>query len=232
MGLSLTTQWTLVASGLMAHADEVMSGEECEHLMTLVDEEVDGDDYAQWLAIVSDPEQLQGLLQELTLPPAETHRQILEGAWLMAVVDGERAQSEHDALERIATRLGVDTKQLDAWRDAWNEAQHGNAGLAAAALAHVLGGGDAVATEQASAVKGWVQDLPTTHEHREQLAETVMQAQELAPLERELSALSPAARRDLLRRLATMSLDEAATERWRKVGHAAGLGDDELDALS
>ena len=59
MALSLTTQWTLVASGLVAHADHVLSGEECERLMALVDEEVDGDGYAQWMSIISDRERLE-----------------------------------------------------------------------------------------------------------------------------------------------------------------------------
>ncbi|MCX4243439.1 hypothetical protein [Paraliomyxa miuraensis] len=232
MALSLTSQWILLASGLMAHADDVMAGEECERLMTLVDEEVDGDDYAHWLAIVSDPARLADALQGLPLPPADSHPQILESAWLMAVVDGERAQAEVETLGRIAARLGVEHAQLETWREAWTKAQHANAELAAGALAYVLGGGADVPAAHASAVRGFVDELPTTHEHREQLADVGTRGHELTALESGLRAMAVGLRRDLLGRISALDLDDEASERWRAVARAAGLGDDDLGGPS
>lgn len=241
MSLSVTSQWTLVASGLMAHADRVMSGEECERLMALVDEEIDaatdGDDYAHWLAVVSDAQRLEAALEQLPPPPADRHRAILETAWLMAAVDGERAPSELAALERLAVRLGVEPPQLASWREAWTQAQEAHAELATAALAFVLGGGGAVDGADARRVEAFVHGLPTTHEHRAALASTGMGAQALDGLERRLRALGEAQRRDVLRRVAAASEDasegdDVARERWQALGRAAGLSADELSALA
>lgn len=232
MALSLTTQWTLVASGLVAHADHVLSGEECERLMALVDEEVDGDAYAQWMSIVSDRERLDTMLAGLSLPPSESHRQILEDAWLMSVVDGERVEAEIDALRRIAERLKVEPKQLDAWREAWSTAQHAYAETAVAALAHVLGGEGPALPEDAGTVERFVHSLPTTHEHRAKLVVAGLRAHAAATVQRRLRTLTRTQRRDLVRRLATAAVGAAraedAHERWRALGHELGLTDEEL----
>lgn len=231
MALSLTTQWTLVASGLVAHADHVLSGEECERLMALVDEEVDGDAYAQWMSIVSDRERLETMLEGLSPPPAESPRQILEDAWLMAVVDGERVEAEIDALRKIAARLKVETKQLDAWREAWSTAQHVYAETAVAALAHVLGGGSALPEDDGS-LERFVHSLPTTHEHRAKLVAAGLRPQAAEAVQRRLRALGRPQRRDLVRRLATAAVGAAraddAHERWRALGRDLGLSDEEL----
>jgi hypothetical protein len=235
MALSLTTQWTLVASGLVAHADHVLSGEECERLMALVDEEVDGDGYAQWVSIVSDRERLETMLVELPLPPAESHRQILEDAWLMAVVDGERVEVEIDALRRIAARLGVVPKQLDSWRDAWSAAQHAYAETAVALLGHVLGGGEPPLPEDDGVLERFVHGLPTTHEHRAKLLAAGLGPQAKGEVERRVRALPRSQRRDLVRRLAGSAASAAqdeARERWRSLGRDLGVSDEELERFA
>jgi uncharacterized tellurite resistance protein B-like protein len=236
MALSLTTQWTLVASGLMAHADQVMSGEECERLMALVDEEVDGDDYAQWIGLMSEPERLAAMLEELSSPPPATHRQILEEAWLMAVVDGERADVEIETLQRVAARLGVDPMQLDFWREAWSAAQHAYAETAAATLSYVLGGGAPVSPSDAGVIENLVHELPTTHEHRTQLVAVGLAPHDHDAVERQLRATARPQRRDLVRRLATAvgnaTREAEARERWRALGRGLGLTDEELDRFA
>lgn len=232
MALSLTTQWTLVASGLMAHADHVLAGEECERLMALVDEEVDGDAYAEWMAVVSDPARLSTLLASLAAPPAISHRQILEDAWLMAVVDGERCNAEIEALRRIAERLQVETAELDAWREAWTAAQHAQAEAAMAALAHVLGDAASRATDE-GVVEAFVHELPTTHDHRAQLLATGLVVPTPAELQRRLRPLTRSQRRDLGRRLVGMARsDDAARGRWRTLAAELGLADEELARLA
>lgn len=232
MALSLTTQWTLVASGLVAHADHVLSGEECERLMALVDEEVDGDGYAQWMSIVSDRERLETMLAELSPPPPESHRQILEDAWLMAVVDGERVEAEIDVLRRVAGRLQVAATQLDSWREAWSAAQHAYAETAMAALSHVLGGGPAL-PEDDGVIERFVHSLPTTHEHRAKLVGGGLVPQAPNDLHWRLQALARSQRRDVVRRLASAvtsaTRQDEAHERWRALGRELGLSDAELD---
>jgi Tellurite resistance protein TerB len=236
MALSITTQWTLVASGLMAHADQVMSGPECERLMALVDEAADGDDYAQWMSIISEPPRLKAMLDELPLPPPDSRRKILEDAWLMAVVDGQRVAAEVAVLERIAAQFEVEPVQLEFWREAWTTAQHAQAAAATAALGYVLGGGAPVLPEDESVVDAFVHALPTTNEHRGQLVAAGLVPQTLDDVERRLRALGRPQRRDLVRRLAGAVADarraDDARERWRALGHDLGLSDEELDRLA
>ena len=41
------------------------------------------------------------------MPATERHREVLEAAWTMAMVDGERAEAESQVLAGLAARLGV-----------------------------------------------------------------------------------------------------------------------------
>src|SRR5687768_255247 len=86
MALSPTSQWTLVACGVMAHADGVLDGEECDRLLAMVEDEADGEEYSDWLAALGDAKRLDQLLEELPPAPAEDHREILENAWTLAIV--------------------------------------------------------------------------------------------------------------------------------------------------
>jgi hypothetical protein len=234
MALSSTTQWTLVASGLVAHADHVLSGEECERLMTLIDEEVDGDGYAQWMSIISDRERLATTLEGLPPPPPESHRQILEDAWLMAVVDGERVEAELEVLRRIAQRLQVGASQLDAWREEWSTAQHAYAETSMAALSHVLGGPSL--PEDDGVIERFVHSLPTTHEHRAKLVAAGLEQQAPGDLQGRLHALARSQRRDVVRRLASAAASatrrDEAHERWRALGRDLGLSSEELDRFA
>ncbi|MCA9709894.1 MAG: TerB family tellurite resistance protein [Myxococcales bacterium] len=235
MALSLQTQWTLVASGLVAHADHVLAGEECERLMALVDQEVDGDEYAQWMAAISDPDQLRTMLVGLAVPPPETHREILEEAWLMAVVDGERADEELDALRRVAERLGVESMQLDFWREAWTTAQQRYADDAVAVLGWVLGGGGPVLADDQATVDDFVHALPTTHEHRETLRAAGRVPQDRDGVDRRVHGLGKPQRRDLLRRLVEAipgaARPDDARDRWQALAEAMGLSSEELERL-
>ena len=128
MALSLESQWTVVACGVMAHADGVLDGEECDLLLAMVEGEADAEEYSAWLSTISDRPRLEEMLTQLTAPPEPTHREILETAWTVAVVDGERTAPEEEALTRITladlispaagrivrlASLGVDTRELD-----------------------------------------------------------------------------------------------------------------------
>lgn len=233
MAIPVQTQWTLVASGLVAHADHVLAGEECDRLMTMVEQEVDGDEYAEWMAAIGDPERLEALFEQLDQAPSDCHREILEEAWLIAVVDGERADEELEALRRVADRLGVAPKQLDGWREAWNSAQHGYAEVATAALAWVLGDGEPVAAADHGVVDQFVHALFTTHEHREALATAGRAAASGDDVERRARQMGKPPRRDLLRRIAEVvgeaNAPDGARDRYHRLATALDLpvGDDD-----
>jgi hypothetical protein len=190
MAISLTSKWRLVASGLVAHADEVLDGEECDRLMAMVDQEVDGDEYSSWLTAVGDPKRLRELMGELDVPPPEDHRAIVEHAWNMSIVDGERCEAENAVIEELAQRLGVDPMQLDFWRDAWAAAEHDTAQLVAAALGWVLGGGDTSPATNVARIRNVVMGLPTTEDHRETLVGLATSAQSREDVVRRLSTLT------------------------------------------
>lgn len=236
MPVSLQTQWTLVASGLVAHADHVLTGEECERLMAMVDAEVDGDEYGEWMAAIGDADALTAWLAKLELPPADTHRQILEDAWLMAVVDGERAEEEAAVLAEIATKLGVESVQLEFWRDAWTQAQSTYANAATTALRWILGAGEPPSDADKGVIGDFIAALPTTHDHHEALQTEATQAQPSDGAEQCLRALSNTQRRDVLRRLissARQSHDgEGAIARWKALASAARVSDEEIEHMA
>jgi len=227
MALSLKSQWKLVAAGLMAHADDVMAGEECERLMDLVEAEVDGDDYADWLAVVSSPDKLQALFDSLGALPAEDHRPVLEEAWHMALVDGVRHEKEVEMLGTLGERLGVESVQLEFWREAWTQAQSDRAETTVRALSTLVGDGDAGVMESV------LFELPTTVEHRAALQAIAELPQAREDVVRRMAALPKTLRRDVLRRLGGAVGDIAAPDaaaQLRALAAEAGCTAAEIEA--
>lgn len=227
MALSLPNQWTLVACGVIAHADGVLDGEECDRLMSMVEQEVDGEEYSSWMAIISDPRRLDELLEGLEPPPAQTHREILEQAWVVSIVDGERTQPEEEALQRVAKRLGVEPMQLDFWRQAWSQAQDTFAEATARTLAAVIGAEGTIATEDRKLMQEIIWRLPTSHEQRDELGVLAAVSQPLEQVVASLDALPMQRRAWLLKLIApavAASTDPDATrERFVDIAQRVGF---------
>ncbi len=236
MSLSAETEWVIVVSGLIAHADGVLDGEECDRLLGVLDEEeVDGETYSEWLAVVGDAEALQQKLEELPKPPEDRHRDLLEQAWQMAMVDGERCDAEVAALERIAGRLGVPSVQLEFWREAWTSNEQKFSEQAARSAAGVLGGGGPVHVDDRVLFSSLIDLLPTTNEHREELRATSVMSQDLDDLARELNAQTRKVRIRLLRLLAPLvvesTVEDQARERYFALAAGAGIGRGVVETL-
>lgn len=233
MALALQSQWTLVAAGLMAHADRVLAGEECERLMLLVEQGTGDDEYARWLAAVSDPARLAEIAEALPAPPADSRRAILEEAWLMAVVDGERVQAETAMLETLGQRFSIEPVQLEYWREAWTSAQHDRAEATARLLGVALGDGAPVLPEHRRLVETLALSLPTTAEHREALARIAAAPIDEADVVRRLGALSRPGRRDAAARALAVLADQedlaGARARIRAVAVASGIAESEIE---
>ncbi|MCA9699376.1 MAG: hypothetical protein KC431_17760, partial [Myxococcales bacterium] len=90
MPVSPEIEWILIACGLIAHADGHLDGNEVERLMSMVDDQIPADEYADWLDLLGDREALEARYAALPEPPASQHRSLLEEAWTMAMVDGTR----------------------------------------------------------------------------------------------------------------------------------------------
>ena len=216
MSISADTMWILVTSGLIAHADGVLDGAECELLLAIIEEEAGPEEYSEWLGTIGDKEGLERLLEGLPTPEPEKHRDLLAAAWSMALVDGERCDAEVAVLESIAGRLGVESVQLEFWREAWTAGEREFAAAAADSMAMVLGGDGPVFPSDRGAVKEAVEHLPTTEAHREELL---------------ASAAVPALRgEDVARRLAGMP-SQRRLQVMRLIAPLAGESDRKAEAI-
>ncbi|MFO7562133.1 MAG: TerB family tellurite resistance protein [Enhygromyxa sp.] len=230
MAVSPETEWILVACGLIAHADGVLDGNEAERLMAMVDDRIPEDVYPEWLSVIGNRAELEARYAALPEPPAEQHRALLEEAWSMAMVDGDRNTEELLVLTRIAERLGVDPIQLEFWREAWtrNEQEFSN-GVAELAT-WVLGGGEALYEDDLSPFLDLVERLPTTQDERDRLgAFATAPPSDAEALGRALAAM-PRSRRiqafGLVASLVGSSVDaEQARARFVELGRVAGLHD-------
>ena len=229
MPVAPETEWILVACGLIAHADGTLDGNEAERLMAMVDDRIAEDDYAEWLSVIGDRAELEARYARLPDPPAEQHRNLLEEAWAMAMVDGSRNVDELLVLTRIAERLGVEPLQLEFWREAWtHNEQEFASGVAELAVA-VLGGGERLYEDDLSPVLDLIERLPTSAEERERLAGfATAPPSDVDALARRLAGM-PRSRRvqafALVAPLADAGVDERARGRFVDIGRTAGLID-------
>lgn len=228
MPVSPETQWVLVACGLIAHADGEIDGNEAERLMAMVDEKIPADDYADWLGWIGDRAKLEEFYATLPDPPPEQHRNLLEEAWTMAMVDGSRNTDELLVLARLADRLGVEPMQLEFWREAWTQAEREFALLTVQAGAWSLAGGEPLFEADHSPFLDLVERVPTSHEERDQLR-SLAQAPSFdrAALGRELAAMAKPKRVRLFKLVGPLIRDaaapDAALERFRLLANDAGL---------
>jgi uncharacterized tellurite resistance protein B-like protein len=232
MALDPVKQWTLICSGLVAHADGVLDGSECERLMGLLEsaEDVDGEEYGAWMAAIGSPARLEELLEVLEPPSAEHHRELLEGAWVMAIVDGVRTPEESAMIERLADRMGVEPVQLEFWRDAWAVAEREFAEAVAAVLGYVLGGGALVDERERAAVRDTMWATPCEQALRDQLVARAMAPMSRDDAAKELSDLARSRRTAALQRsvdaVGRAADPEAAKARLMDLAWAASVNTD------
>ncbi|HLT40351.1 MAG TPA: TerB family tellurite resistance protein [Enhygromyxa sp.] len=230
MAVSPETEWILVACGLIAHADGVLDGNEAERLMAMIDDRIPEDDYAEWLSVISNRPELEARYAALPDPPPEQHRALLEEAWSMAMVDGDRNTEELLVLTKIAERLGVDPIQLEFWREAWTRNEREFAQCVAELAALVLGGGQSLYEDDLSPFLDLVERLPTSQDERERLGGLATSPpSDGEALARALAAM-PRGRRiqafNLVAPLVSSSVEfEQSRPRFVEIGRTAGLLD-------
>ena len=227
MALSLESQWTVVACGVMAHADGVLDGEECDLLLAMVEGEADAEEYSAWLSTISDRARLEEMLEQLPSPAESAHREILETAWTVAVADGVRTEAEQEALGRIATRLGVEGVQLEFWRDAWTEGQHALAELVTDAACVVLAADAPADSAARTVIRELVRTVPTTDDHREELVGATAIPKNAEDIGRRLRGIPKRRRQWVIKTLAGVPAKaqrrEDAQRRLMELGASGGL---------
>ncbi len=119
MPLSLEEEWTVVASGLIAHADEILERGEWDTILSFLGDSLSVEERETWLEVLAD----QGLLEDryaaLVDPPAEFVDELLRRCWRVALADGEGSDIEESVHDRIAMRLDADLDRVDALRRKW-----------------------------------------------------------------------------------------------------------------
>lgn len=143
MPLSPEQEWTLVACGLVAHADGVLEVGEWDEVLWLLDERVASDEVETWIDLLSDEKALRRRFEGLGPPAPMLGEAILEKAWRMALADGNGTEAELAIHDEIAAKLGIDGGELATWRDAWNERAHRRAEVVAG-FAALMAGSDGV----------------------------------------------------------------------------------------
>ena len=220
------TEWTIVVCGLIAHADGVLDGEECERLLAFIDDEMDADSYSDWLALVGDKAGLEAKLAELPPPPADQHRELLEQAWSMAMVDGERCEEEVEQLKEIALAIGVEPMQLEFWREAWTQTEHEFAEATAAGAAAVLAGNGPLFPDDREGFAELLRVLPTTNDHREELKAATAVGGDVVTVGLRLTGMNRKVRKRAMMMIAPLVVAAAQKEdaRSRFVELAVGSG--------
>ncbi len=234
MALDPETEWILVASGLVAHADGVLDGEECDRLLGMLDDELDPDLYSEWLGIVGDKLALEERLDALPPPPADKHREVLGEAWTMAMVDGERREEEVVVLQELAQRLGVEGVQLEFWMQAWAD-QERKFSEACAGAATAMFGGLSGGAEDRKLYDALVDVLPTTDEHREELRAMGAVQADLSDVGRVLAGFSRSFRMRVFKLLAPLIFEseheDEVHDRFTTLAEAAGMDPDMTEKI-
>jgi tellurite resistance protein len=143
MPLSPEQEWTLVACGLVAHADGVLEVGEWDEVLRLLDERVATDEVEPWIDLLSDESALRRRFDELAPPAPFMNQTILEKAWRMALADGGGTEAELAIHDEVAQKLGADPGEVAAWRRGWDERAHKRAEVVAG-FAALLAGSDGV----------------------------------------------------------------------------------------
>ncbi len=216
MSLSDVDTWTLVAGGLVAHADERLEGQEWGHLVALLEVEDADATLDTWLERLMDAEQLEAAFAKLPpLPAAADRERVLYRAWQVALSDGEASEVEASVHQRVAERLGVPAQQAEAWRAEWSRLAARRAELAvgiAAWLANLDGRLDAA---EASQFTDLLERAPISVGRRLDLGEQLHAPPDLDDVVAQVVALPEDERLAVLRDLAPMVHASARGEQER-----------------
>ncbi|MBV1857278.1 MAG: hypothetical protein KUG77_02625 [Nannocystaceae bacterium] len=151
MPLSPEQEWTLLACGLIAHADGILEVEEWGQVLWMLDERIDAEDSKTWTARLADADALRHHAKSAPIPPPFLTQDILSKAWRMALTDGRGSDRELAVHDELAAMLGEDAATAARWRMLWTESAAARAELIAGFAAIIArADGDVTQAERAS----------------------------------------------------------------------------------
>jgi len=199
-------EWTLVACGMIAHADDMLEFGEWDQILRLIDANVSADDQQlqPWLDLLGDRPALERRFAELHPPLPYMCEELLERAWRMALADGSGSEVEAAVHDRIAEKIGVSAEQAQQWRSRWTSEAAGRAELVvafAAALANLDGRMDSAEAVQFDAL---LDRMPVTMARRVELSALLYSPPKLDQLGVRLNELELEAREAVLYEIAPL----------------------------
>jgi len=204
MPLTPEQEWTLVACGLVAHADGVLKEGECDQVLAMIDERLGAEDQDRWVALVSSREALDAHLHGLPPILPLFHEPVLERAWAMALADGEIDEVELTVFERIASMIGADPRDLASWRDAWTATAITLAEHKASFAALLIHRDGTIDDAEAVRFRALLDQMPVPQERRIALARMLRKPPSIDHVGARLAALPRDQRVEILRAIAPL----------------------------
>jgi uncharacterized tellurite resistance protein B-like protein len=217
MALSPEQEWTLVACGHVAHADEVVDQSEWGHVLFLLDERLQGDDAQPWVELLSDRARLAAHMKSLQPPPPLFTDEILAKAWRVALSDGTGSGSESAAHDEVAARLGVSAEHAAEVREQTSERAARRAELVAGFGAVLVALDGAVSTDEEAQFETLLGRLPLSAERRVAHLERLSEAPEVESILGGLAALDREDRRIVVLELVPLVHHAAPSDREREM---------------
>ncbi len=195
MPLSPEQEWTLVACGLMAHADGILEVGEWDQVLWMLDERIEGAEANTWLDRLVDPEALRNHADGLPLPPPFFAESILEKAWRMALADGRGSDEEVGVHDRLAKRLGVEQSSVSGLRTEWTHKARARSELIAGFAALIARADGDVSSGERAEFSDLLQRLPFTDDVRGAMQTLLDEPPQMMMLVGGFTALAPEERR-------------------------------------
>ncbi len=170
MSLSPEQEWTLVACGLVAHADGILEVGEWDQVLWMLDDRLSDGDAERWLDVLADRSALTAKLEALPPVPPFFAETILERAWRMALADGRGSDEEAAVHDDLARRLGVAASEAKTWREGWRARARQRAESVAAFAARLANADGVAESGERAEFADLVERLPVDDDRRPVLA--------------------------------------------------------------
>ncbi|MEZ4451206.1 MAG: TerB family tellurite resistance protein [Nannocystaceae bacterium] len=204
MPLTPEQEWTLVACGLVAHADGVLKEGECDQVLAMLDERLSPTDQEQWVALLASREALLRHVDELPPILPLFHEALLERAWAMVLADGEIGESERKVVDEIATMLGADLNDLKSWIEGWTREAVALAEHKASFAALLIHRDGTIDDAEAIRFNALIDQMPVSHDQRDKMRELLHDPPTLDHVGARLAALPREKRVEILRAIAPL----------------------------
>lgn len=191
MPLSPEQEWSLVAAGLVAHADGILEVGEWDQVLWLLDERLGATEAGRWLDLLADRDKLREHVDKLAPPPPLFTESILEKAWRMALADGKGSDAEERVHDEIASKLGADLDDVLRWRKDWTARAAKRAELIAGFAALIARADETVTNDERLQFDELLDRLPLPPDRRKALAARLEDPPPLMELVGGMTALPP-----------------------------------------